>query len=334
MNKSATYHGGGAMRSGFSGAGGSAFTRANILEGQAVDLDTKGATDVEVLSGVAGFRDDFTDAALKPFWQNLPVITSGDWVFNAGADTLDGAAAVNPQDAFREGIEGDLDYSMLVDFTASVSVGFYLDGNGITAQLQAFGGNINFLFSGQPPFSVAEAATVLWLRIVRRGTDFLAYYKVNATDQWTLVGNHSGFNMGHSVVASLDSDANAIIHEFLMWDSQFPQRNRSTAPKSVLLTDAATIVVDASRGNNMEVTLGGNRTLGAPTNPQAGQLILFRVRQDGTGSRTLAYNAIYRFFTDLPSPTLSTAVSAIDLLGFVYDAVDNRWDFIAKVFGG
>jgi hypothetical protein len=84
----------------------------------------------------------------------------------------------------------------------------------------------------------------------------------------------------------------------------------------------------------MTVTLGGNRQLGNPGFPiRGGQKILFRITQDGTGGRTLSYDTLYRFSTDLPSPTLSTGIGKIDYLGFIYHSDDNRWDFIGKVFG-
>lgn len=96
------------------------------------------------------------------------------------------------------------------------------------------------------------------------------------------------------------------------------------------LTDAATIAIDASTGNIFTVTLAGNRTLGAPTgSPVDGQLMEVRVRQDATGSRTLAYNAIYRFSTDLPSPTLTTTAAKTDYLVFQYHSGDTKWDLIA-----
>jgi hypothetical protein len=101
----------------------------------------------------------------------------------------------------------------------------------------------------------------------------------------------------------------------------------------VALTDAATIATDASLGNTFTVTLGGNRTLGAPTNPVSGQKIIYRVTQDGTGSRTLSYNAVFRFSTDVPSPTLSTAAGATDYLGFQYNAAAAKWDCLAVVKG-
>lgn len=97
------------------------------------------------------------------------------------------------------------------------------------------------------------------------------------------------------------------------------------APKVAALTDAATIAVDASLGNVFRVTLGGNRTLGAPANPVDGQEIDFEITQDGTGSRTLAYNAAYEFSTTLASPTLSTAAGDVDMLTFRYSAVNSKW---------
>jgi hypothetical protein len=79
------------------------------------------------------------------------------------------------------------------------------------------------------------------------------------------------------------------------------------------LTDAATIAVDMSVGNNFSVTLGGNRTLGNPTNLNAGQSGVIFITQDATGSRTLAYSS----FWDFPSqtaPTLTTTANAVDVL--------------------
>ncbi len=81
----------------------------------------------------------------------------------------------------------------------------------------------------------------------------------------------------------------------------------------VALTDAATVAVDMSLGFNFSVTLGGNRTLGAPSSTKNGQTGAIVITQDGTGSRTLAYHANWKFAggTD---PTLSTAAGSIDVL--------------------
>lgn len=81
------------------------------------------------------------------------------------------------------------------------------------------------------------------------------------------------------------------------------------------LTDAATVAFDVSAGVNGHVTLGGNRTLGAPTNGQAGQSGIIRITQDGTGSRTLSFNAVWKF-PGGTAPTLSTAAGSVDLLAW------------------
>ena len=79
------------------------------------------------------------------------------------------------------------------------------------------------------------------------------------------------------------------------------------------LTDAASIVVNFALGNNFLVTIGGNRTLAAPTNAVAGQTGQIYVIQDGTGSRTLSYNSVYQFVSGA-APTLSTGAADVDIL--------------------
>lgn len=87
------------------------------------------------------------------------------------------------------------------------------------------------------------------------------------------------------------------------------------------LTDAATIATDASTGNVFKVTLGGNRTLGAPSNLSAGATYIWRVTQDGTGSRTLAYNAVFKW-PGGTAPTLTTTAGALDIISGVSDGTN------------
>lgn len=81
----------------------------------------------------------------------------------------------------------------------------------------------------------------------------------------------------------------------------------------VTLTDAATIAVDMSTFINSKVTLAGNRTLGQPSNAKIGQAGVIRVIQDGTGSRTLAYHADWKFASG-SDPVASTPAGSTDLL--------------------
>lgn len=81
----------------------------------------------------------------------------------------------------------------------------------------------------------------------------------------------------------------------------------------VTLTDASTIAVDASLGNNYFIVLGGARILGVPTNPVAGQTGVISVMQDITGGRTLAYTWPWQFAGGT-APTLSTGKLVLDQL--------------------
>lgn len=101
------------------------------------------------------------------------------------------------------------------------------------------------------------------------------------------------------------------------------------AAATVALTDAATIAVDMSTFINATVTLGGNRTLGQPSNTKVGQSGFIRIVQDGTGSRTLAYHADWKFAggTD---PTLTTTASATDVLFYQVIAANYIYGSLVK----
>lgn len=83
----------------------------------------------------------------------------------------------------------------------------------------------------------------------------------------------------------------------------------------VPLTDAATVALDLSLSNNYSLDIGGNRTLGNPTNAVAGQSGIIAVTQDGVGSRTLGYGSQYKFAGGTPI-VLSTAVGSVDLIAY------------------
>jgi hypothetical protein len=89
------------------------------------------------------------------------------------------------------------------------------------------------------------------------------------------------------------------------------------------LTDGATIAWDVNASPVAKVTLGGNRTISAPSNSAgAGQFISLLVIQDGTGSRTLTWNAVYEFASDT-APTLTTTGGKGDLFVFRYNGT--KW---------
>jgi hypothetical protein len=105
------------------------------------------------------------------------------------------------------------------------------------------------------------------------------------------------------------------------------------APAVVNLTDAPTIAVNASLGNDFRVTIAGNRTMGTPTNPANGQQIIFQVTQGSGAPFTLSWGTGYEFSADLPQPTLSTTAGQTDLVGFIYNAAMGTWLLAAFLNG-
>jgi hypothetical protein len=103
-------------------------------------------------------------------------------------------------------------------------------------------------------------------------------------------------------------------------------------PAVVTLTDAATIDVDASAGNDFRVTIAGDRTLGAPTAGTDGQVIQVTVTQDATGGRTLAFAAVYAFGA-AGAPTVTATAGAADILAFKRYATEDEWRFLGVSAG-
>ena len=82
---------------------------------------------------------------------------------------------------------------------------------------------------------------------------------------------------------------------------------------TVTLTDAASITSSFDAGNTFVVTLGGNRTLAAPTSAGIGQTGSIRIIQDATGGRTLSYNTAWQFVSG-SAPTMDTSAGAQSIL--------------------
>jgi len=107
----------------------------------------------------------------------------------------------------------------------------------------------------------------------------------------------------------------------------------AASPAVVTLSDAATIAVDASAGNDFRVTIAASRTMGAPSNPRNGQRITFLITQGGSGSNTITWNAVYEFASGLAAPTLSTTAGLSDLVSFIYDSGRTKWLCSGYVIG-
>lgn len=106
-------------------------------------------------------------------------------------------------------------------------------------------------------------------------------------------------------------------------------RNSNARLGLAILTYTSTITPDLMNADNYRVVLTGNTTLANPTNVSSGQTMTLRVKQDGTGSRTMAYGSKFKF-PGGTAPVLSTTANALDVLTFQYDGIDDTYCLVAS----
>ncbi len=157
-----------------------------------------------------------------------------------------------------------------------------------------------------------------------------ASYQLNSTLSANVAGltsNNSSYLGGVAANAYLSTAGNKSIGGNVTFTGVI-----STASADILsqtLSDAATINWNVANGQIASVVLGGNRTMAAPTNLKVGTMIL-HVSQDATGSRTLAWNSIFKW-TAGSAPVLSTGSVAHDVFSFIYDGTYIYGSFLPDV---
>lgn len=197
---------------------------------------------------------------------------------------------------------------------ASVTSGSYLRGAGTSALVERTPSEV-LADIGAAASSHAHATTDITsgtLGVARGGTGIASY----TADNYIRASGSTTLEQRTPTQVRSDIGAAASSHAHIAYTP-------------VALTDAATIATDASLGNHFRVTLGGNRTLGNPTNPTDGQRILWEIIQDATGSRTLAFDTAFAFGTDITGVTLTTTASKRDFIGAVYNSTASKWYIIA-----
>jgi hypothetical protein len=173
------------------------------------------------------------------------------------------------------------------------------------------------------------------------GTTRALFLRTVGSTRWTLEANavaESGGNVGSNFVITRYDDAGASLGTALTItrSNALATFSRALVSGVATLTDAASIALDASLGNHFRVTLAGNRTMAAPTNPTDGQRIAIEVIQDATGSRTLTLTTGalgFAFGTDIPSITLTTTANARDFIECLYNSTSQRWYVVRFVKG-
>lgn len=88
------------------------------------------------------------------------------------------------------------------------------------------------------------------------------------------------------------------------------------------LSDGATVNWDANLGAWATWTIGGNRTVAAPTNLKVGGRYTLLLTQDGTGGRTITWNAVFKGLYGASMPQPNSALSTVTIFGFESDGTN------------
>lgn len=127
------------------------------------------------------------------------------------------------------------------------------------------------------------------------------------------------------LATDVEIQAGAVADKLVTPDALFD----AMAPETI--TDGATINWDMALILNGKVTLGGNRTFAAPTNPRVGMSYALEVIQDATGSRTMTWNAAFDWGS-IGAPTLSTGVNKRDIIFmYCYDAAAPKFRSVVSL---
>lgn len=136
-------------------------------------------------------------------------------------------------------------------------------------------------------------------------------------------GTHTDWTIALTGPDALPAATDAQVRAGTSSDSAATPAALAAAAAFQALTDAATINWNAALGFNARVTLGGNRTMAAPTNLFDGLTYALAITQDGTGSRTLSWNSIFDW-GDTGAPTLSTGAGKVDFAFGIYSSATGK----------
>jgi hypothetical protein len=108
-------------------------------------------------------------------------------------------------------------------------------------------------------------------------------------------------------------NANAKLYPAQMW-----------ANVSAPSIDTATVTYDCTASNSFYTVLTENVTIAAPTDPVNGQTIWILIKQDGTGSWTVTWNAVFCFPAG-SAPTQTATADKADMYTATYNATLTKW---------
>ena len=158
---------------------------------------------------------------------------------------------------------------------------------------------------------------------LRADTDDQIDFKIANADHFKLATSS-----GDTVIQPTTDAKDIIIKQFdgtelvNFNDGAYSSFTSAAVNPEATLTDGSTVSWNALTQPVCKVTLAGNRTLSSATGGVTGQFISILVVQDGTGSRTITWNAAYEFKDDT-APTLTTTAAKGDIFVFRYNG--SKW---------
>ncbi len=148
-------------------------------------------------------------------------------------------------------------------------------------------------------------------------------------------GTSKGTNSDGSLVGHYTNDLYLINKEStgsIIFNANGSERLRITSAGNLKLTGSTesnittqaataggTTTLDLDTSDNWIITMGGNTTIGDPSNEKVGQTGSIWLVQDGTGSRTAAWHSNWKWVGGT-APTLTTTASMIDRVDYVVKA--------------
>ena len=315
-------------------------TAAELAETNAETAETNASASASAAAASAAsaatLLDNFDDIYLGSFATDPTVdndgdpLTAGDLYFNTGSSTLQvysgsawqTAAISSTGFVTLTGVETLTNKTLTAPKIANA--GFIADANGneqIKFTTTASAVNeltvTNNTTGNNPIISATGGDTNIGIVLTPKGTGEV----VIATDDLNYAGTAvtaTGAELNYNDLATLGTTAASKV--FTADANNLTKVSGAVLNIEDTLTDGATITWNVIDSPVAKVTLGGNRTISAPsgTTPAAGQFIAITVIQDGTGSRLLTWNSAYEFTADT-APTLTTTASKADLFVFKYN---------------
>jgi hypothetical protein len=144
-----------------------------------------------------------------------------------------------------------------------------------------------------------------------------------------------GFTLGdlHNVTTTGATNGQALVYDSTtgVWSPGSTSTTWST-PQVQTVSYSATPTIDWTAKDVSKITLTGSAVI-TNTGAVDGQKMILQVEQGGSGGYTVSFTSETKFGTSFTSITLSTAVGAMDMIGLVYSAINNKYNIVSFAAG-